>query len=60
MKFYIETYGCTANLGNSRDLEDTLIQIGHIPAKAEEADILIVNTCAVTGKTESQVHLWNA
>jgi len=55
MKFYIETYGCTANLGDSRDLEVTLIQTGHIPTRAEEADILIVNTCAVTGKTERKI-----
>jgi threonylcarbamoyladenosine tRNA methylthiotransferase CDKAL1 len=55
MKFYLETYGCTANLGNSRDLEEALVQKGHIPTRAEEADILIVNTCAVTEKTERKI-----
>ncbi|MDQ1261849.1 MAG: threonylcarbamoyladenosine tRNA methylthiotransferase [Euryarchaeota archaeon] len=55
MKFYIETYGCTANLGNSQDLASALQEMGHIPSTLEEADAVIVNTCAVTEKTERKV-----
>jgi threonylcarbamoyladenosine tRNA methylthiotransferase CDKAL1 len=55
MKFYIETYGCTANLGNSQDLARALQENGHIPSSLEEADAVIVNTCAVTEKTERKV-----
>lgn len=55
MRFYIETYGCTANFGNSRDLKDALIQKGHKSSPLEGADILIVNTCAVTNKTERKM-----
>jgi threonylcarbamoyladenosine tRNA methylthiotransferase CDKAL1 len=55
MKFYIETYGCTANHGNSQDLARALQQMGHIPTSLHEADAVIVNTCAVTEKTERKV-----
>ena len=55
MKFYIETYGCTANLGNSQDLAGALQEMGHIPSTLEEADAVIVNTCAVTKKTERKI-----
>jgi threonylcarbamoyladenosine tRNA methylthiotransferase CDKAL1 len=55
MKYYIETFGCTANLGNSQDLARALQEMGHIPSSLEEADAVIVNTCAVTEKTERKV-----
>lgn len=55
MKFYIETFGCTANQGNSQDLARALQEMGHIPSTLEEADAVIVNTCAVTEKTERKV-----
>jgi len=55
MKFYIETYGCTANQGNSQDLARALQDMGHIPSSLKEADAVIVNTCAVTEKTERKV-----
>jgi threonylcarbamoyladenosine tRNA methylthiotransferase CDKAL1 len=55
MKFYIETYGCTANLGNSQDLARALQEMGHVPTSMHEADAVIVNTCAVTEKTERKV-----
>ena len=55
MKFYIETYGCTANLGNSQELARALQEMGHIPSSLPEADAVIVNTCAVTEKTERKI-----
>ena len=55
MKFYIETYGCTANLGNSQDLAGALQEMGHIPSTLEEADAVIVNTCVVTEKTQRKI-----
>jgi len=55
MKFYIETYGCTANFGNSQELMEALICSGHIYSPPEEADVIIVNTCAVTERTERKI-----
>ncbi len=55
MKFNIETYGCTANFGNSSEAEAALMEMGHRPSSAAEAEIVIVNTCAVTEKTERKI-----
>jgi threonylcarbamoyladenosine tRNA methylthiotransferase CDKAL1 len=55
MKFYIETYGCTANFGNSQDMAEAMQELGHIQSPLDEADIVIVNTCIVTEKTEQKI-----
>lgn len=55
MRFYLETYGCTANFGNSKEAEAALIGLGHLPSSEDDADIIIVNTCAVTEKTERKI-----
>lgn len=55
MKFYIETFGCTANFGNSQDAADALQAMGHIQSSLVEADAVIVNTCVVTEKTERKI-----
>jgi len=55
MRFYIETFGCTSNFGNSQDLAEALQEMGHVPSGLEEADVVIVNTCAVTERTERKV-----
>jgi len=55
MKFYIETFGCTSNFGNSQEAAAALIGLGHEPAPLEDADAVIVNTCAVTARTERKI-----
>ena len=56
MKFHIETYGCTANFGNSQDTSEALQKLGHIPYYPwNEADVVIVNTCIVTERTERKI-----
>jgi len=52
MRFYIETYGCTANYGNSEEASAALMEEGHRPSALEDADLVIVNTCVVTERTE--------
>ena len=47
-RYHIETYGCTANRGESRDIERALRDGGHHPADGPaEADVAILNTCTV-------------
>ncbi|HPJ30824.1 MAG TPA: tRNA (N(6)-L-threonylcarbamoyladenosine(37)-C(2))-methylthiotransferase [Methanothrix sp.] len=55
MRFYIETYGCTANQGNSDAFSSALTEKGHLPSPLEKADLVIVNTCAVTERTERKM-----
>ncbi|MDG5776396.1 tRNA (N(6)-L-threonylcarbamoyladenosine(37)-C(2))-methylthiotransferase [Haloarculaceae archaeon H-GB2-1] len=52
-RYHIETYGCTSNRGESRQIEQALREGGHHPAEGpEEADVAILNTCTVVEKTE--------
>jgi threonylcarbamoyladenosine tRNA methylthiotransferase CDKAL1 len=52
-RYHIETYGCTSNRGESRQIERALRDGGHHPADGpHEADVAILNTCTVVEKTE--------
>lgn len=55
MRFYLETYGCAANRGNSEAFASALVAAGHLRSSLEEADLVIVNTCAVTERTERNI-----
>jgi len=52
---HIETFGCTANVGDTLRMRAILKTAGHKIVKAREADIVIVNTCTVTKRTELNV-----
>jgi len=53
---YIETYGCSANKNNSEILAGILTQSGYqITNNKEIAEIMIINTCIVKGKTENKI-----
>ena len=56
MRIYCETYGCTANRGDTELMLGQLAAAGHelVPAP-EEADVLIINTCAVKGTTHRRM-----
>jgi len=52
-RYHIETYGCTANRGESRRIERALRAGGHHPVDGpDEADVAILNTCTVVETTE--------
>ena len=54
--YHIETYGCTANRGESRAIERRLRDGGHHPAEGpKDADVAILNTCTVVEKTETNM-----
>ena len=52
---HIETFGCTANVGDTLRMRTILKTAGHKIVEAREADIVIVNTCTVTKRTELNV-----
>lgn len=45
MKYHLVTLGCAKNVADSEGMSALLGRTGHAVASAEEADILIVNTC---------------
>ncbi|ELY58741.1 tRNA (N(6)-L-threonylcarbamoyladenosine(37)-C(2))-methylthiotransferase [Natronolimnohabitans innermongolicus] len=52
-RYHIETYGCTSNRGESREIERRLRDAGHHRVDGpDEADVAILNTCTVVEKTE--------
>jgi threonylcarbamoyladenosine tRNA methylthiotransferase CDKAL1 len=52
----VETYGCTMNQGEGLELEQALFTLGFelVPA-CEDADIAVINTCAVIQATELKI-----
>ncbi|MBR9706489.1 tRNA (N(6)-L-threonylcarbamoyladenosine(37)-C(2))-methylthiotransferase [Candidatus Pacearchaeota archaeon] len=53
---YIETYGCAANKNNSEILLGILRSSGYqITSSLDIADIVIINSCIVKGKTENKI-----
>jgi len=55
--YYIETYGCQMNEHDSEKMAFLLEDLGLTPASApEQAEVLIVNTCAIREKAEHKVY----
>ena len=56
MRYYVETYGCTMNFGEGRELAEDMASLGYSEAmSAEDADIVIINTCTVVETTEKRM-----
>lgn len=56
-KFYLETFGCQMNVVDSEQIVDLLSGIGyHQVGAAEEADLVLMNTCSVRDKAERKVY----
>ena len=54
--FYIESYGCAMNFSDSEIVASILTEQGYgATAKAEEADLILVNTCSIREKAEQTV-----
>ena len=51
-KIHLETFGCTANVGDTMKLRAILRENGHAIVEENEADVVLVNTCTVTQRTE--------
>ncbi|ULQ60601.1 tRNA (N6-isopentenyl adenosine(37)-C2)-methylthiotransferase MiaB [Brucepastera parasyntrophica] len=56
MTYFFETYGCQMNHAESASVEQTLISRGWTRAgAAEDADLVIINTCSVRITAETRV-----
>lgn len=54
-RFFIRTFGCQMNANDSEHLAGVLAAAGAVRARTlEDSDIVIVNTCAVRGKSEEK------
>src|SRR5215207_2136021 len=56
LRVYVETYGCQMNVADSDLIGSVLADAGYAQAaRADEADVIVVNTCAVREKAEERV-----
>src|ERR1700726_3659569 len=56
-KLYIKTYGCQMNVYDSARMADVMAPLGYSVAdKAEDADLVILNTCHIREKAEEKVY----
>ena len=53
--YYIHTYGCQANYRDEEIISGILTKAGFLTANDENADIIILNTCAVRENAEDKV-----
>lgn len=55
-KFYIRTYGCQMNEHDTEVMAGIFMQLGYQPTeKIEEADVVLLNTCAIRENAENKV-----
>jgi tRNA-2-methylthio-N6-dimethylallyladenosine synthase len=57
VKYYIWTIGCQMNAADSRRLASALERLGYTAAgRAEEADVVVLNTCVVRQSAENKIY----
>ncbi len=57
MNYYIWTIGCQMNTADSRRLASALERVGYAPAaRADQADVVVLNTCVVRQSAEDKVY----
>ena len=53
---YVETYGCQMNIADGELMEGVLASAGYeITASPDDADVVLVNTCAIRENAETRV-----
>jgi threonylcarbamoyladenosine tRNA methylthiotransferase MtaB len=52
VKYSMVTFGCRVNQADSFHIEEQLIAAGGSPAGTQDADLVVVNTCSVTGAAD--------
>jgi len=53
LRYFVDAYGCTMNIGEGREIGERLRESGHTPAaSAEDAEAVVLVTCDVIEHTE--------
>jgi len=52
VKYSVITFGCRVNQSDSIGFEEQLLAAGAQPARADAADLVVVNTCSVTASAD--------
>src|SRR5512140_2537019 len=54
-KLFIRTFGCQMNVADSEQMAQLLAPEYELTNRAEEADLYLINTCAIRRKAEEKV-----
>jgi tRNA-2-methylthio-N6-dimethylallyladenosine synthase len=55
-RYFLHTFGCQMNVNDSLRMGESLAQVGYRPTgNAEDADLIILNTCAIREKAEDKM-----
>ncbi|AYG04542.1 tRNA (N6-isopentenyl adenosine(37)-C2)-methylthiotransferase MiaB [Gryllotalpicola protaetiae] len=54
--YEVRTYGCQMNVHDSERLAGSLEAAGYLPADGAEADIVVINTCAVRENADNKLY----
>jgi threonylcarbamoyladenosine tRNA methylthiotransferase MtaB len=52
MRYAVVTFGCRVNQADSLGFEEQLLARGGVPGDADQADLVVVNTCSVTASAD--------
>ena len=59
MRYHIWTAGCQMNVADSQRVASALEKLGYLPSpRAEEADVIVLNTCVVRQSAEDKAYGW--
>jgi tRNA-2-methylthio-N6-dimethylallyladenosine synthase len=54
--YEVRTYGCQMNIHDSERLSGSLEAAGYVPADGTEADVVVINTCAVRENADNRLY----
>mgnify|MGYP001766138577 CR=1 FL=1 len=55
MTFFIKTFGCQMNVSDSEKIRHLLLEKGLRPAPEAEADLIVINSCAVRARPQEKI-----
>ena len=54
--YTVRTYGCQMNVHDSERMAGLLEAAGYVPAAGDEADVVVLNTCAVRENADNRLY----
>jgi len=54
--YEVRTFGCQMNVHDSERLSGSLEAAGYVPANGDEADVVVINTCAVRENADNKLY----
>src|SRR3954469_7867822 len=54
--YEVRTYGCQMNVHDSERLSGSLEAAGYVPANGAQADVVVINTCAVRENADNKLY----